>query len=177
MGVIVRPRVGSLNPQGRAQEEAMSASTTEKEITKLTLQIEEYYDSIRKWAQVWMTLFVLSICFELLLVLFIVISFFISYQRELLAPDSLLGNLVTWWNVRILVGAIFFAYLLIIFAANFNKRWRLNQATMAKLADLRVDLTDLSGQPGAIRTNLKSIIGAHNQGLKKQKMFKGPELQ
>lgn len=155
----------------------MSAPVPEKEITKLTLQADEYYNSARTWAQVWMILYVLSLCLEIVLVLIIALSFSISYQKELLTSDNMISNLTTWWNVRVLIGSVFLVCLLIIFAASFNKRWRLNQSTMGKLAAFKIDLTDSGGQPSVMRQTLKNIIDGHNQGLKKQKMFKGPELR
>lgn len=151
-------------------------SLAEQEVAKLTLQIEQYYHSSHRWARIWMIMFIFSLCIELFLVIAFILSFLISYQKDLLTDGTLAGNLITWWNVRVLIVTLLVVNLLIILSGNFNKRWRLNQSTLGKLAAFKVDLANSSVSLDDVRTTLKAILDAHNQGLKKQKMFTGPEL-
>lgn len=145
-----------------------------KELVMLNLQVDEYYEVCRKKARSWMLLGVIFLCLGVFLIVAFILSFVITYQRELVTSNNFAGNVITWHNVRILIGVAFALTALVIFAARFEKRWKLNQSTLKKLAELKVKLTESTAQPASIRATLEKVVNDHNQALENQMLFIGP---
>jgi hypothetical protein len=145
-----------------------------KEIVELTTKADEYYDSCRKWAQAWMILFIGCLLLALFLVLGLILIWTINVEGELIAQQSLTGKIITRWNVTVLMITLLAANILIVFAARFNRRWRLYHSTLQKLAELRIDLSNSTPTVEDWRTKLINAINAHNEELRKQAIFKGP---
>lgn len=154
------------NSGGKTPTEDTAADA--KEIAKLALQVEEHYDSCRNSARWHAFLFALFICSAVLLAVAFALSFLIAYQGEILTPGDFISNIVTWRNVRVVIGAALILILLTIFAAGFYSRRTLYQHTLTELAKLRIDLTDPASKPKALREKLIEILDDHHGALKGQ---------
>jgi hypothetical protein len=170
----------SISPTGlndRKAGEKMSSEVEpkiKKEIVELTTKADEYYDSCRKWAQAWMIIFIGCLLFALFLVLGLILIWTMNVEGEFITQQSLTGKIITRWNVTVLMITLLAADILIVFAARFNRRWRLYHSTLEKLAELRINLSNSTPMVENWRTTLINAINAHNVELRKQAIFKGP---
>lgn len=168
---------GAVPGKNAAADVPMKPDTeTAKELTNLSREVDDYYDSCRQRARRWMILFVLFVGFELFLLTALILSSIISYQGEILTPSNsgeFVNKVFTLENVKILLWTIFILTLFIMWAARFKTRWKLNQGTVGKLADLKIDLTASAKDPASVRDTLKKTIEHHNKLLEDQGLFTG----